>query len=80
MNSSYQRDFVYYSINKKEEMDFEKRERIESLLSFNKTPKLTVIINDIADQMLEDGFEYSDVKEFINEYLDEILGGIEDIK
>jgi hypothetical protein len=55
-------------------MNFEKRERIESLLSFNKTPKLTVIINDIADQMLEDGFEYSDVKEFINEYLDEILG------
>jgi hypothetical protein len=55
-------------------MNFEKRERIESLLSFNKIPKLTVIINDIADQMLEDGFEYSDVKEFINEYLDEILG------
>jgi BioD-like phosphotransacetylase family protein len=55
-------------------MNFETRERIESLLSFNKTPKLTVIINEIADQMLEDGFEYSDVKEYITDRLDEILG------
>lgn len=55
-------------------MNFETRERIESLLSFNKTPKLTVIINDIADQMIEDGFEYSDVKEYIIDQLDEILG------
>lgn len=55
-------------------MNFEKRERIESILSFNKSDKLTVIINEIADQILADGFEYSDVKEFINEYLEEILG------
>jgi BioD-like phosphotransacetylase family protein len=55
-------------------MNYEKLERIESLLSFNKTPKLTVIINDIADQMLEDGFEYSDVKEFLQVEINEILG------
>ena len=55
-------------------MNFEKRERIENMLSFVSFVNLKEAINDIADQMLEDGFEYSDVKEFINEYLDEILG------
>ena len=55
-------------------MDFEKRERIENMLSFVSFVNLKEAINDIANQMIEDGFEYSDVKEFINEYLDEILG------
>ncbi len=55
-------------------MDFEKRERIENMLSFVSFVTLKEAINDIADQMLEDGFEYSDVKEYITEQLDEILG------
>lgn len=55
-------------------MNYEKRERIENMLSFISASKLTEVIDDIAEQMLNDGFEYSDVKEYIIEYLDEILG------
>jgi len=55
-------------------MNYEKRERIENILSFTSAHKLTKAINEIADQMLEDGFEYSDVKEYIDEYVTEILG------
>jgi hypothetical protein len=55
-------------------MDFEKRERIENMLSFVSFVNLKEAINDITDQMLEDGFEYSDVKEYITDQLDEILG------
>jgi hypothetical protein len=55
-------------------MNFEKRERIENMLSFVSYANLKEAINDIADQMLEDGFEYSDVKEYIIDQLDEILG------
>lgn len=55
-------------------MDFEKRERIENMLSFVSFANLAEAINDIANQMIEDGFEYSDVKEYITGQLDEILG------
>ena len=55
-------------------MNFEKRERIESVLSFYSVKKLTESIDEIADAMLKDGFEYSDVKEYIKENLEEILG------
>ncbi len=55
-------------------MDFEKRERIENTLGFVAIELLIEAVNETADQMLEDGFEYSDVKEYIIEKLDEILG------
>jgi len=55
-------------------MEFEKRERIENLLTFESAVQLTTAINEIADQMLNEGFEYSDVKEYINEYVEGILG------
>ena len=55
-------------------MNFEKRERIKSVLSFYSVKKLTESIDEIADAMLKDGFEYSDVKEYIKENLEEILG------
>jgi hypothetical protein len=55
-------------------MNYEKRERIENMLSFVSASKLTEAINDIADQMLDEGFEYDDVKEYIQIYTDEILG------
>ena len=55
-------------------MNFEKRERIENLLTFESAVNLTTAINEIADQMLNEGFEYEDVKEYIKENLDEILG------
>jgi hypothetical protein len=55
-------------------MNFETRERIENMLSFTSYAALTQAINEIADQMIEDGFEYSDVKEYIIDQLDEILG------
>jgi len=55
-------------------MEIEKFERIESILSFTSASKLTESLNEIADQMLADGFEYSDVKEYISVYMNEILG------
>jgi len=55
-------------------MNFEKRERIESVLSFYSVKKLTESIDEIAEIMLADGFEYSDVKEYIKENIEEILG------
>jgi hypothetical protein len=65
---------LYISVNKKENMNFEKRERIESVLSFYSVKKLTESIDEITEAMLNDGFEYSDVKEYIKENLEEILG------
>jgi hypothetical protein len=55
-------------------MNFEKRERIESILSFYSVKKLTESIDEITEVMLADGFEYSDVKEYIKENIEEILG------
>ena len=55
-------------------MKFETRERIESVLSFYSVKKLTESIDEIAEIMLADGFEYSDVKEYIKENIEEILG------
>jgi len=55
-------------------MDYKKRERIENMLNFVSFVKLKEAINGIADQMLEDGFEYSDVKEFLLVEVNEILG------
>jgi len=55
-------------------MNFEKRERIESILSFYSVKKLTESIDEITEVMLNDGFEYSDVKEYIKENIEEILG------
>jgi len=56
-------------------MNFEKRERIESLLDYsNSITNLKENINDIANDLLDDGFTYKDVKEFITDQLNEILG------
>jgi uncharacterized protein YdaT len=55
-------------------MKFETRERIESLLDFNSITNLKENINDIANALLDDGFTYKDVKEFITDQLNEILG------
>ena len=55
-------------------MNFETRERIESLLDFHSITNLKENINDIANDLLDDGFTYKDVKEYITDQLDEILG------
>jgi uncharacterized protein (UPF0335 family) len=55
-------------------MNFETRERIESLLDSHSITNLKENINDIANDLLDDGFTYKDVKEYIIEKLDEILG------
>ena len=55
-------------------MNFETRERIESLLDFHSITNLKENINDIANALLDDGFTYKDVKEYITDQLDEILG------
>ena len=68
------RGLSYISVNNTENMNFERRERIESVLSFYSVKKLTESIDEIADAMLKDGFEYSDVKEYIKENIEEILG------
>jgi hypothetical protein len=40
-------------------------DRIESILPTLDIIRLKEVINSIADNMLDDGFEYSDVKEYI---------------
>jgi hypothetical protein len=49
-------------------------DRIESILPTLDIIRLKEVINSIADNMLDDGFEYSDVKEYIKTHLTEILG------
>jgi hypothetical protein len=49
-------------------------DRIESILPALDIIRLKEVINSIADNMLNDGFEYSDVKEYIKTHLTEILG------
>ena len=55
-------------------MLYDKLMRAESIVSKQNILDLQESIQSIADQMLEDGFEYSDVKEFIKVQLEEILG------
>lgn len=55
-------------------MKIETRERIESVLYFHSITNLKETINDIANVLLDDGFTYKDVKEFISDNLNEILG------
>jgi AmiR/NasT family two-component response regulator len=55
-------------------MKIETVERIEMLVNYSDVIKLKIAIENIADAMLNDGFEYSDVKEYIQTYLNEILG------
>ena len=55
-------------------MKIETRDQIESLLAINSVIDLRENINNIADVLLDDGFTYKDVKEFITTHLDEILG------
>lgn len=55
-------------------MKFEMLMRAESIVTKQNIFDLQESIQSITDQMLEDGFEYSDVKEFIKVQLEEILG------
>ena len=55
-------------------MKIETRDRIESVLKSDSITNLREAINNIADDLLDDGFTYKDVKEFITTHLDEILG------
>jgi hypothetical protein len=55
-------------------MNQKKLDRIESILPTLDIIRLKEVINSIADNMLDDGFEYSDVKEYIKTHLTEILG------
>ena len=55
-------------------MLYDKLMRVEGIVTKLSIFELREAIQSITDQMLEDGFEYSDVKEFIKVQLDEILG------
>ena len=55
-------------------MRYELRKRIEGLLDLTYYEALREAIDEVANQMLDDGFTYKDVKEFITEQLDKILG------
>jgi hypothetical protein len=55
-------------------MTSETLDRIESIIDFSDLLNLKEAIANIAGHMEEDGFEEMDVKEFIQFYLDEILG------
>jgi AmiR/NasT family two-component response regulator len=71
---SIKRAFIYLSKLKMKVMKIETVERIEMLVNYSDVIKLKIAIENIADAMLNDGFEYSDVKEYIQTYLNEILG------
>ena len=51
-----------------------KFERIEGLINLNDLIKFQESVNDIADRLLLEGFEYSDVKEYLIGELDSMLG------
>ena len=55
-------------------MEFESLMRAEAVISKVNLLELQEVIERITEDMTEDGFEYSDVKEFIKVQLDEILG------
>ena len=71
---SIKRAFIYLSKLKMKVMRIETVERIEMLVNYSDVIKLKIAIENIADAMLNDGFEYNDVKEYIQTYLNEILG------
>jgi hypothetical protein len=50
-----------------------KFDRIEGLVNLNNLFKFQESINDIADDLLSDGFEYEDVKEYLIRELDSLL-------
>ena len=55
-------------------MKIETLERAEMIISFTDVLALREAIENIADSMLNDGFEENDVREYIQVYLDDILG------
>jgi hypothetical protein len=55
-------------------MKFESLMRAEGVVNKIHLLELQEAIESIAQDMIEDGFEYSDVKKFIKVQLDEILG------
>jgi hypothetical protein len=59
---------------KRKIMNFETLMRAESVVTKLNILELREAIQSITDQMLEDGFEYSDVKEFLQVEINEILG------
>jgi hypothetical protein len=48
--------------------------RIEGLIKIDDLMKFQELVNDIADRLLLEGFEYSDVKEYLIRELNEMLG------
>jgi hypothetical protein len=51
-----------------------KFDRIEGLVNLNDLFKFQESVNDIADRLLLEGFEYEDVKEYLIRELDSLLG------
>jgi hypothetical protein len=51
-----------------------KFDRIEGLVNLNNLFKFQESVNDITDDLLSDGFEYEDVKEYLIRELDSLLG------
>ena len=51
-----------------------KFKRIEGLIKLEDLIKFQESVNDIADRLLLEGFEYSDVKEYLIKELDSMLG------
>ena len=55
-------------------MLYDKLMRVEGIVSKQNIFDLQEAIQAITDQMLDDGFTYKDVKEYITDQLNEILG------
>ena len=55
-------------------MEFEKFFEVEKVVGKLSIFDFQESVQTIADTMLDEGFEYSDIRKFLNVYLDEMLG------
>ena len=55
-------------------MEFEKFFEVEKVVGKLSIFDFQESVQTITDTMLDEGFEYSDIRKFLNVYLDEMLG------
>ena len=55
-------------------MEFEKFVEVEKVVGKLSIFDFQESVQTIANTMLDEGFEYSDIRKFLNVYLDEMLG------
>lgn len=62
------------NINPIQEISIDSINRMEGLVNLSDMTLFVETVNSIADELLDEGFEYPEIKEFLQMHLDEILG------